>query len=838
MTTVALKPQDAAGKLIQRRAIRRSLAEWARYRGFEPAAHHLLIIREIEEFLAGDEEVLLLFAPPGSAKSTFVSVLFPSWYLARYPKNSILFATHSVEFAERWGRRVRNDIATDGPTLGISLSEDNKAAARWSISAGGEYYGVGAGTGISGFRADLGLGDDFFGSREDAWSEAVRKKRWEWYIDDFSARLKPGAKRILMNCMTGDTAVTMADGSWRPLADVRPGDEVVAWEDGKPVNRRILNWTPQGEDDVLEIRTGSSRVKANARHPFLVVDKKGQPKWTRAGDLERGDQLATLSMLEQSGNRLTARAAWLLGYMFGDGWVTVRDTVQKGRGQYTARDGTVRRYAEAIYPRRGYVTCVAHAIHPEENQQVSDAFSDVVGVRPKPTPYGYSRTDVAAVGRWFRDFGLTGGAKSKRLPAWIFSECEENRLAFLAGYNAADGHIHPSGPNKGRWTQHSVSRKLIEDVRHLARGVGYPVTNISTRINSGQPPHSPAPIVSEISNVQWGAERKISAFIDKQITGIRPAGREMVYDIEVEGAGCFIADGVVSHNTRWHEEDVAGHVLQQIESGQVRGRVISIAAEAEEGDILRRPVGTMLWDDDPNYRYGDFLRSRKGESTAMMWAALYQQRPAPEEGDYFKAEWLVSCETPPDRATLRVYGGSDYAVTADGGDYTVHVVVGLDPDGRMYLLDVWRKQTSSEEWIEAFCDLVKQWKPMAWAEEQGQIRAGVGPFLDRRQRERGAYVYRETFPTRGDKGVRAQSIRGRMALEKLYVPEHASWYAACRSELLGFPAGKHDDFVDALGLVGQLLDVMLSGTAAKKASNVVSIGYKRLERKIEGFKTY
>jgi hypothetical protein len=42
-------------------------------------------------------------------------------------------------------------------------------------------------------------GDDFFGSREDAYSEAVREKRWHWYVNDFSARLKPGAKRILMN---------------------------------------------------------------------------------------------------------------------------------------------------------------------------------------------------------------------------------------------------------------------------------------------------------------------------------------------------------------------------------------------------------------------------------------------------------------------------------------------------------------------------------------------------------------------------------------------------------------------------------------------------------------
>ena len=160
-----LSSQYAAQELIKRRRVRLSSSGWANHKGFEPAKHHLLIINEIELFLASDDEVLLLFAPPGSAKSTYVSILLPSWYLAGHPTHSILAATHSVEFAERWGRRVRNDIAGDPNMLGISLSEDSKAAARWSLASGGEYYGVGAGVGISGFRANLGVADDLFGSR-------------------------------------------------------------------------------------------------------------------------------------------------------------------------------------------------------------------------------------------------------------------------------------------------------------------------------------------------------------------------------------------------------------------------------------------------------------------------------------------------------------------------------------------------------------------------------------------------------------------------------------------------------------------------------------------------
>src|SRR4051812_12283617 len=89
----------AAEELLKRRSTRRRFAEWAKHKCFQPAAHHRLIINEIESFLESDDEVLLLFAPPGSAKSTYVSVLLPSWYLAKNPAHSILAATHNVEFA-------------------------------------------------------------------------------------------------------------------------------------------------------------------------------------------------------------------------------------------------------------------------------------------------------------------------------------------------------------------------------------------------------------------------------------------------------------------------------------------------------------------------------------------------------------------------------------------------------------------------------------------------------------------------------------------------------------------------------------------------------------------
>ena len=257
---------------------------------------------------------------------------------------------------------------------------------------------------------------------------------------------------------------------------------------------------------------------------------------------------------------------------------------------------------------------------------------------------------------------------------------------------------------------------------------------------------------------------------------------------------------IVVINHRMHEDDLTGHLLAQQAAGGDQWHVVELPAINEDGEAL--------W---PEAYPIEALERIKANTFSRFWSGLYLQNPVPDEGSYFRADWLRTYTTLPPRAEMQVYGGSDYAVTADGGDYTVHAVVGLDSENRMYLLDLWRKQASSDVWVETFCDLVKEWKPLAWAEESGQIKASVGPFLLRRMQERSAYVYREQFPTRGDKAVRAQSIRGRMAIEGLYLPTHASWLADFRSELLAFPSGKHDDIVDSISLVGQLLDRMIAG---------------------------
>ena len=155
-------------------------------------------ICNLERLAAGEIDRLAVFMPPGSAKSTYSSILFPPWFLAQKPMASVLAASHTTELAEKWGRRVRNLVTEHGSTLRLDLSSDSQAAGRWALTSGAEYYAAGVGVGIAGFRADLAVIDDRVRSREDADSQAIRDRIWDWYKTDLLTRLRPGGRVVLI----------------------------------------------------------------------------------------------------------------------------------------------------------------------------------------------------------------------------------------------------------------------------------------------------------------------------------------------------------------------------------------------------------------------------------------------------------------------------------------------------------------------------------------------------------------------------------------------------------------------------------------------------------------
>ena len=178
------------------------LGTWAEHvvarAGYTPARHHRMLLDRLALVGEGAIDRLMVLMPPGSAKSTYASMVFPAWWLARHPQSSVIAASHTAELADHFGRQLRNLVAEDAATLGYGLAGDNRAAHRFRTSSGGEYFATGINGAVTGRRADLVLIDDPIKSHAEADSELARNHLWEWYRAELTSRLKPRGRIVLV----------------------------------------------------------------------------------------------------------------------------------------------------------------------------------------------------------------------------------------------------------------------------------------------------------------------------------------------------------------------------------------------------------------------------------------------------------------------------------------------------------------------------------------------------------------------------------------------------------------------------------------------------------------
>lgn len=112
-------------------------------------------------------------------------------------------------------------------------------------------------------------------------------------------------------------------------------------------------------------------------------------------------------------------------------------------------------------------------------------------------------------------------------------------------------------------------------------------------------------------------------------------------------------------------------------------------------------------------------------------------------------------------------------------------------------------------------------RPLLWWAERGHISQSIGPFLRKRMLERRVYVNIVEVTPVADKEQRAQSIAARVAMGKVFFPKNAIWTERAVNEMLAFPNGVHDDFVDTIAHLGMGLESQFrpaNSNAAKKTA--------------------
>jgi predicted phage terminase large subunit-like protein len=263
--------------------------------------------------------------------------------------------------------------------------------------------------------------------------------------------------------------------------------------------------------------------------------------------------------------------------------------------------------------------------------------------------------------------------------------------------------------------------------------------------------------------------------------------------------------GVLVILTRWHDDDLAGRLLLQEAQGGDKWEVVSYPAIANEDEKYRKagePLHAARYDVKA-------LKGIRGAVGPRDWEALYQQNPVADDGDYFTRDMIKYFQTKDiDMDRMKFYQAWDLAIgQKDRNDYTVGITVGIDQDDNMYVVDLVRGRWDGFDIVEKILDQYELWKPSIVGIERGHIEMALGPFLQKRIRERRLFeCYIQELKTgRRDKELRARAVQGRMQQGKVFMPQNEQWTGAFVAELLRFPNGVHDDQVDALSWIGLMM---------------------------------
>lgn len=248
---------------------------------------------------------------------------------------------------------------------------------------------------------------------------------------------------------------------------------------------------------------------------------------------------------------------------------------------------------------------------------------------------------------------------------------------------------------------------------------------------------------------------------------------------------------------RRHEDDLVGRLLTHKDNRSPikpsDWEIIKLPFFAEANDPLKRQPGERLW---PQW-FTEAMAEKIRKLPSRVRAGLYQQSPRPEDGNYFRLSWLQGYEPQDLPKDLRIYAASDHACTDGDGDSTVFIFGGWDGRRLWILPTCWWETADTGTVVKAMLRIGGRLEPLTWWAEKGHISKSIGPFLRDQMQESGIYLrVQEVTPARA-KDVRARCSQGMCELGQVMFPKFAPWWGDAEDQLLTFPGGTHDDWVDA-----------------------------------------
>jgi predicted phage terminase large subunit-like protein len=141
---------------------------------------------------------VMLMMPPGSAKSTYASVVFPTWVMGKIKAFETILTGWGDPICRRHGKRARQICASPQymNLFGTKLDPNTRSAEDWALTNGSSYKSSGINSGVAGFRTHGLVWDDLTKNRKEADSEGIRTDIHNAYIDDARSRKTPSAWEV------------------------------------------------------------------------------------------------------------------------------------------------------------------------------------------------------------------------------------------------------------------------------------------------------------------------------------------------------------------------------------------------------------------------------------------------------------------------------------------------------------------------------------------------------------------------------------------------------------------------------------------------------------------
>lgn len=698
----------------------------------------------------GYKDRIAVSMAPRMGKSQMISIYYPAWYLGRNPDHKVIVASHTADLAVVMARKVRNLMQTaefQRIFPNTRISPDAKAAGQWNTTAGGEYFAIGVGGALAGRGAHLIIADDPH-SEQDLKSSNFTSldATYEWFTAGLRTRLMPEGKICVLHCLTGDTRIALADGTTKALVDVRPGDMVASYRDGKFTPAKVLLWANQGLDRVYSIALRSGVIiRGNERHP-LLVNEAGVERWVKIKDLRLGMRIVCAA-------NPNAQSPYTPS--IGAGTTTTKPDEKiptSGLGTGASGRGLRARLLAAVNRRMPWGYASLAGTRPD----MQSARPQVTTIAPRSEVTLISRCSTASL-------GLTTTA------------CLPSKTVFANSATSLRTKGTPPLHGKfGAWLLTTATR-LVESVRSCA-------THATSWSKSATPPNYSAEPLS-----MW------STTLDP-IVGIHLGGEEEVFDIQVEGTENFVANGVVSHNTRWHQRDLIGRLVKDSAMNEAGDKyeVFEFPAILNEGT----PEEKSIW---PEQWSLEALQKTRASMHHIMWQwyAQYQQNPTASEAAIIKRDWIKwwTQPDPPEGIEFIVQSYDTALTTKERSDFSVCGTWGVwkDKNGvdNAILLNCVRGKYEFPELKAMAIEQASEWEPDSVIVE---AKASGQPLIDEMRRS-GLFV-QDFSPGKGqDKIARVNAVADMFASGQVWFPE-TPWAAQVVEEILAFPAGEHDDTVD------------------------------------------